>query len=630
MILQDIDVVIRQDEKKYKIIPDESFKKGASLIIQIEKPLTPSQKKSKAERLQELEPVILFGDYPSKIKEEYDALIKNKRTIITLKCPFCEKYISNTRHLQEHNIKKELFIQDYGGVTPVEIVSNKIMQWYSPNRNKWAMQNDSEIIGKYYTYTTENQKEKNRKLKEEAKEGKRKLYVPEYLNINLLKGHINNKHTIAIYPWGNKAGWICFDVDTEEDSLSDTFKIVNTMVNYGINRNDILISFSGNKGYHIELFFEYPMTYKQIKKFGNKICFLAGSNINKKRKERKIEIRPTENAGIKLPFGLHRLANKRTYLLNENMVQFEFTYQEYIFFLKMDKVNNNLIRDILCSQDQPEEDPAVPEPELREPGEQEKEQNEQTKNTIFDDDEEEEEFYEYKFLPSLESRIKAIENKFYYGLKKEKSHHFWAFKIAIWMRDIKRWNRDKAEEDLIQWTQNNSKYVKNEKAAIYDVQWIIKSIYDSGNKFEYTLEKGITARILRFYQHEIKLVKKIQGEAKKEEGAKTISPSLLFFTFICMSKYFARNPFFINREDLKRYSTLSNGTFNKWFKWLRDKRYFEIVKKGNSYQRQANEYFIPSISDIILGSKENISIDLKSNDQLNIRELYELVISNNK
>jgi len=105
---------------------------------------------------------------------------------------------------------------------------------------------------------------------------------------------------------------------------------------------------------------------------------------------------------------------------------------------------------------------------------------------------------------------------------------------------------------------------------------------------------------------------------------------LLFFTFICLSKYFARNPFFINRKDLRKYSTLANGTFINWFNWLRDNQYFEIVKKGNSYQKLANEYFIPSISDIVLDSKENITIDLKNNDVLNIKELYELVISNNK
>lgn len=569
---------------------------------------------------------ILYWDL---LKEEYEKVIKYYGYEIMLKCPYCEiNFRSNnaTRHLQKHEVTKEQFIFEYGGISFNEIVSNKIMKWYSPDQKKWAMQNDNELFGKFYTCNTEVQKEKNAKLKEETKEGQRIIFRPEYLSINLLKGHINHKHTIGIYPWGDKAGWICFDVDTEKDSLNDAIKIVDTMVKYGIDRKDILVSFSGNKGYHIESFFKYPMKYKQIQSFGNKICFLAGCGIIKKRKENRIEIRPTENAGIKLPFGLHRIANKKTYLLNENMEQFEFTYQEYIFFLNMNKVNNDLISEILRSPDQPKED-LIPESELEEP----EKQVEQVKNSIYDEDgDEEEEFYEYKFSPSLESKIKAIENKFYYGLKKEGWRHFWGFQIAIWMRDTKRWNRDKAEEELIQWTQNNSEYVKNEKSAISDAKCIIKSIYDSKNKFEYTLEKGITARILQFYKSEIKLVNKIQERAKKEKGAKTISPSLLFFTFICLSKYFARNPFFINRKDLRKYSTLANKTFCNWFNWLRDNQYFEIVKKGNSYQKLANEYFIPSISDNILDSKENIIIDLKDNDALNIKELYELVISNNK
>ena len=68
----------------------------------------------------------------------------------------------------------------------------------------------------------------------------------------------------AIYPKNESPSWITFDVDTGDEAFEDTKKIVSTIIKYGINRKDILVTFSGNKGYHIEIFFKYPMQQKFI------------------------------------------------------------------------------------------------------------------------------------------------------------------------------------------------------------------------------------------------------------------------------------------------------------------------------------------------------------------------------
>jgi hypothetical protein len=299
----------------------------------------------------------------------------------------------------------------------------------------------------------------------------------------------------------------------------------------------------------------------------------------------------------------------------------------------MDKVKNNIVSDILSSKDTPADEQDETEEQKTQEGQEEQgnNKNEQTTNLDIDmDDEQGEEFYEYKFATSIEARIKAIENKYYNGLKNENTHHSWGLKIAIWMRDIKKWDRDTAEEKIIEWTINNSKYIKKEKNAIYDAKKIIKSIYDSPNKMKYNLENGLVARTIRFYQNEIKMVKKVQKQAKKEMGAKTNSPSLLYFTFICLSKYFNKNPFFISREDLKIYSKLANETFIKWVNWLKekDRDYIKVVHIGNSYQKLANEYYVPLLDRVHeRGSDSNaIMIDLGSDDELNIIDLYKFVI----
>ena len=135
--------ILRSDYLK-QLIPNESFKKGSELILFQPKKLNEKQEKNKLQELENLKTLLLFDEITER---EYEYKIKYYDYNIIIKCPFCNRLISNkglTRHLKSHNITKEQFILDYGGTSIIEMVANKIIQWYSPNRNKWAFQNNDE------------------------------------------------------------------------------------------------------------------------------------------------------------------------------------------------------------------------------------------------------------------------------------------------------------------------------------------------------------------------------------------------------------------------------------------------------------------------------------------------------
>lgn len=592
----------------YLKISNEAFKRGAELIEFREFKPT---KKLKEQKEEEIDNYIPFGEMD---EDEFEEYLKYFYYKMVLKCPYCDGFIRNSAHFKKHNISKEEFTNLYGGYSPLDIAANKILSWYSPNLNKWAIQQPGEP-SRYTTYTTENQKLYNNKLYQKYKEdGTNPIYGDTYLRPEAIRKHLRYSTTVSIYPWGNRAGWICLDVDTQEDAFEDTKRIVNTMVKHGINRNNIFVSFSGGKGYHIELFFQYAMTYKQIEFFGEKICSLTGADIKKKNNTNQIEIRPTSEMGIKLPLGKNQRTGKVCKILDADFNEIKFQYQEILYFLNINKVDNQIISDILNLTDQPEE--------IKTNKSEEKIKEDLVLTLDTDDDEE---YYQYKLLPSLESRIKAIENKFDNGLKAVGTRNKWLLQIAIWLRDIQGVDQDEAEEILIQWTLRNLDYIKKENDAIRNAKDVVKTVFkDDGTT--YSLEKGLKPKILTFYPEEIKFIKRVQMQAKKELKAKTNAPSKLYFTFLCLSKYFKndRGIFFVSRKDLEIYSGLSNRTIIRWINWLiHIKGYIILVKQGNSFQHLANEY---SISPISINSINGKLINIEINN-LNIIELYEQLIT---
>lgn len=113
--------------------------------------------------------------------------------------------------------------------------------------------------------------------------------------------HFAGVHPLAIFAFGTHARYFGFDVDSKEQAPTHTLKIVQTLVAEGFSRHDIHVSFSGGKGYHVELFTAQHLSFADWVTFGRYIIDKAGLT------GEPIEFRPTSNNShaLKMPLTKH-------------------------------------------------------------------------------------------------------------------------------------------------------------------------------------------------------------------------------------------------------------------------------------------------------------------------------------
>lgn len=118
--------------------------------------------------------------------------------------------------------------------------------------------------------------------------------------------HFKGKNPLAIFAYGSHSRYFCFDIDSEENAEADTFRLVNQLRKQGIAGDDIHVSFSGSKGYHVELFIDRHIRHEDWEVFADYIRDNIGVS------EKVIEHRPTESNGhaLKLPLTFHPKTKK--------------------------------------------------------------------------------------------------------------------------------------------------------------------------------------------------------------------------------------------------------------------------------------------------------------------------------
>lgn len=204
-------------------------------------------------------------------------------------------------------------------------IINKINELYITTRFKYLAQFDGGI------YATLNSKE-NKKHKS--------------LHDGLIYNHLIGKSTIGVFGGSSKGSkFICFDVDQEELIRSKilTYRLYNTLVDMNIPENKIYISFSGSKGYHIEIFFHDFIDNRLIKRFYSLVMERGQFN---DIENGQIELRPIkQDIGVKLPLGVHHKTKKRCWFVDINNNLEPLKSFEYI--LAIEKMNKDSFMDII-------------------------------------------------------------------------------------------------------------------------------------------------------------------------------------------------------------------------------------------------------------------------------------------
>ncbi len=118
-----------------------------------------------------------------------------------------------------------------------------------------------------------------------------------------LDAHLSGKMTVGTFGGQFFTKFMTFDVDFRDPSMARwvTYKITAALDSVGV--HDYAVSYSGNKGYHVDIFFDKVLPIDSARRFFDFIVKLAEIDA---LNGGEVEFRPTGQQGVKLPLGTHQ------------------------------------------------------------------------------------------------------------------------------------------------------------------------------------------------------------------------------------------------------------------------------------------------------------------------------------
>lgn len=158
--------------------------------------------------------------------------------------------------------------------------------------------------------------------------GKRSYTNGRPLVDSMIKEHIEGKNTYGVFCY-KETKFLTFDFDFEGDydaAKKYYYRLRETLIfDLNIPYDKIYASSSGNKGIHLDIFFSTPVPLEIVTELYEFALQKAGLYHLK----HKIEQRPTDKQGVKLPLGIHKKTGKRCYFLNPHNLDEEMPL-EYV------------------------------------------------------------------------------------------------------------------------------------------------------------------------------------------------------------------------------------------------------------------------------------------------------------
>lgn len=160
-------------------------------------------------------------------------------------------------------------------------------------------------------------------------------------NDSMLRTHLDGGLTYGVFAGGYFSKFITFDVDCgTNEGLSRwiTLKLVNILIEeYHIDRKHIHVSYSGNKGYHVDLFLSKQVRVDDLRSFHRSVLISFGAI-----PEGQIEFRPSWTQGVKIPLGIHQKTGNRCWFVDNETLE---PIESYDYLLNVEPMPSEMITD---------------------------------------------------------------------------------------------------------------------------------------------------------------------------------------------------------------------------------------------------------------------------------------------
>lgn len=377
-----------------------------------------------------------------------------------------------------------------------------------------------------------------------------------------IKQHLQQRQTIGVFAGTQLSKFVCFDVDIKDEKLAKltVYKLAETLQDIGIAGDYIHISLSGNKGYHVEIFFDRLISNVVIKQFYlmilNKSELL---NIN----YGQVELRPTESQGVKLPLGCHWRTGKTCWYVDyENGLQ---PIEKYDYILTIQQLDSEYFYALMNRH------------------------NDSLELSIQESDELEEIKQKYKPLNVYKENIDeqatvtAVEKLLDEGLTMQGTRHNSLAKISKYFKYIGM-SKHENGDSLIKWLalQDSKLYRTSWEDCLNDINSIVKWVYESD-----------CSLIVRNMNIEIS-----SGEVSELLKVKGKNTKLVLHAMIIHSKRYAlqNGIFYMTFEQMQEATGLTRMTLISIIKKLEAVKMIEVVERNVSqdgtFKKKPNKYRI--------------------------------------
>lgn len=450
----------------------------------------------------------------------------------------------------------------------------------------------------------------------------KKLCTPEakpLLNF-MIKGHLKGWYTVCVVTSWLFTKFICFDIDIKNGSYKKekAQKVVrllyNTLVEYGIPKDRIYISWSGKKGYHVEIFFQDELSNNRVKEFFNLIIDRPGlNNIS----GGDIEFYPLEKKAIKLPLGINYnnrfKADRRCYFVDiHNGAEFEYirgikyfldiepidTKIIYVAIEKLKKASNTSIGSNLSIRKSSKRSLSI--------SSKCKNENKHEYNSKINQVKSESE-------PGNSMSVKSILKLEREGLKYQGTRHNSLLWLSIFNKDYYHCSREENMSRLIEWfkKQDESTYTTSFEESIKDIEKIVKDTYDRDYKL------GKKSPIISIFPEEIEYILKVQQKNGK----------LLLFALLAHNKRYSalKEKFYMSYKQMSIATGLCLKTCKNLLKKLVAQNFIEVVESKipdsmNYYKPNHYKLLFEESSEV--KTENNKHITFEYNGKSNIRNYY--------
>lgn len=296
------------------------------------------------------------------------------------------------------------------------------------------------------------------------------------LNDSILKKHLQGTSLIAIYFPAHYTKLIGFDIDIKDFNIVKN--IVKILESKGIKRKNILVSFSGGKGYHVDLFLDNIINKEIAQKFIDKIK--SGLQLDEEKKK-KVETRGTTDQAYKLPLG-YKSVYSFCNIYDDKLIEIQENDTEKMLEVinTREKLDINIINQIVNVSEATK--PLLNEQEVTD---FEELQSEISALDIYKN--------------TLDRRIKKIEKTILQGLSEDGNRNNTVFEIALYLKDYKQMCLADTKEYILTWI--NSKWTgkaiamfRADKSEYKEVIRTVESAYNE--KYRFTGANSIILSVL--------------------------------------------------------------------------------------------------------------------------------------